>query len=156
MEYAVLNFGRWCWTSYWLTIPRAFYMATLQHLVWSHLLICTHLLDTCVHVHLIAQLCLTLCDRIDCSPLGSSVHGNSSGKNTGVGCQVLLQGIFQPRDRTQVSHIAGRFFTVWVTREAHVSYGHWSNRTWCVYALEYYIVITLHILTSKGSSQWKI
>ena len=118
MEYAVLNFGRWCWTSYWLTIPRAFYMATLQHLVWSHLLICTHLLDTCVHVHLIAQLCLTLCDRIDCSPLGSSVHGNSSGKNTGVGCQVLLQGIFQPRDRTQVSHIAGRFFTVWVTREA--------------------------------------
>ena len=32
-------------------------------------------------------------------------------KNTGVGSLFLLQGIFPPRDRTQVSHIAGRFFT---------------------------------------------
>ena len=30
----------------------------------------------------------------DCSPSGSSVHGDSSGKNTGVGCYALLQGIF--------------------------------------------------------------
>ena len=33
------------------------------------------------------------------------------------GCHALLQGIFQPRDRTQVSCIAGRFFTIWATRE---------------------------------------
>ena len=31
---------------------------------------------------------------MDCSPPGSSVHGDSLGKNTGVGCQFLLQGIF--------------------------------------------------------------
>ena len=31
---------------------------------------------------------------IGCSPLGSSVHGDSPGKNTGVGCYALLQGIF--------------------------------------------------------------
>ena len=31
---------------------------------------------------------------MDCSPLGSSVHGGSPGKNTGVGCHVLLQEIF--------------------------------------------------------------
>ena len=31
---------------------------------------------------------------MDCSPPGSSVHGDSPGKNTGVGCHVLLQGIF--------------------------------------------------------------
>ena len=43
---------------------------------------------------LVAQLCLTLCDPMDCSPPGSSVHGDSSGKNTGVGCHNLLQGIF--------------------------------------------------------------
>ena len=43
---------------------------------------------------LIAQLCLTLCDPTDCSPPGFSVHGNSPGKNTGVGCHTLLQGIF--------------------------------------------------------------
>ena len=30
------------------------------------------------------QLCPTLCDRVDCSLLGSSVHGVSLGKNTGV------------------------------------------------------------------------
>ena len=35
-----------------------------------------------------------LCDPMDCSPAGSSVHGDSPGKNTGVGCHFLLQGIF--------------------------------------------------------------
>ena len=43
---------------------------------------------------LVAQLCLTLCDPVDCSLPGSSVHGDSPGKNTGVGCHGLLQGIF--------------------------------------------------------------
>ena len=38
--------------------------------------------------------CLTLCNPMDCSPLGSSVHADSPGKNTGVGCHALLQGIF--------------------------------------------------------------
>ena len=42
----------------------------------------------------VAQLCLTLCDPMDCSPPGSSVHGDSLGKNTRVGCHALLQGIF--------------------------------------------------------------
>ena len=36
-----------------------------------------------------------LCDPVDCSPPGSSVHGDSPGKNTGVGCHALLQGIFR-------------------------------------------------------------
>ena len=31
---------------------------------------------------------------MDCSPPGSSVHGDSAGKNTGVGCHALLQEIF--------------------------------------------------------------
>ena len=33
-------------------------------------------------------------NRMDCSPPGSSVHGILLGKNTGVGCHFLLQGIF--------------------------------------------------------------
>ena len=41
-----------------------------------------------------AQSCLTLCDPTDCSPRGSSVHGDSPGKNPGVGCHALLQEIF--------------------------------------------------------------
>ena len=45
-------------------------------------------------LRLVAQSCLTLCDPTDCSPLGSSVHGDSPGKNTGVGCHALFHGIF--------------------------------------------------------------
>ena len=37
------------------------------------------------------QSCQTLCDPMDCSLPGSSVHGDSPAKNTGVGCQALLQ-----------------------------------------------------------------
>ena len=43
----------------------------------------------------VAQSCLTLCDPMDCSPQVSSVHGDPPGKNTGVGCHALLQGIFR-------------------------------------------------------------
>ena len=40
------------------------------------------------------QSCRTLCGPMDWSPPGSSVHSYSPGKNTGVGCHALLQGIF--------------------------------------------------------------
>ena len=45
------------------------------------------------HVGL-SHVCLTLCDPMDCSLPGSSVHGDSPGKNIGVGCHSLLQRIF--------------------------------------------------------------
>ena len=47
----------------------------------------------CMHAKLL-QSCLTLCDPMDYSPPGTSVHGDSPGKNTGVGYYALLQGIF--------------------------------------------------------------
>ena len=50
-----------------------------------------------IHIYilcLVTPLCLTLWDPLDCSLPGSSVHGDSPGKNTGVGCHALLQGIF--------------------------------------------------------------
>ena len=40
------------------------------------------------------QLCPTLFASVNSSPPGSSVHADSPGKNTGVGCHALLQGIF--------------------------------------------------------------
>ena len=40
---------------------------------------------------LVTQSCPTLCNPMDCSPPGSSVHDNSAGKNTDVGCHAVLQ-----------------------------------------------------------------
>ena len=45
-------------------------------------------------LHLVTYSCLTLCDPMKCSLLGSSVYGDSPGKNTGVDCHAFLQGIF--------------------------------------------------------------
>ena len=47
----------------------------------------------CVQAKLL-QLCVTLWDPMDCNSPGFSVHEDSPGKNTGVGCHALLQGIF--------------------------------------------------------------
>ena len=76
---------------------------------------------------LVTQSRPALCEPMDYSPPGSSVHGDSRGKNTGVGCHALLQGIFQtqgsskPWDQTQFSCITDRFFTDWVIKEAPYS-----------------------------------
>ena len=45
----------------------------------------------------LSRLCLTLCDPMHCSLPGSSVHGDSPGKNTGVDCHSLPQGSSEPR-----------------------------------------------------------
>ena len=55
------------------------------------------------------QLCLILCDPMDYSPPGSSVHGDSPGKNIGVGCLALLLGIFP----TQGSNLHLLHFLHW-------------------------------------------
>ena len=51
-------------------------------------------------------------DPTDCSPPGSSLHGDSPGKNMGVGCRSLLQGLFLTRDHTLVSCMADRVFAI--------------------------------------------
>ena len=43
---------------------------------------------------LLAKLCLTLCEPMDCNLSCSSIHGILHGKNSGVGCHFLLQRIF--------------------------------------------------------------
>ena len=72
------------------------------------------------------------CEPIDCSPPGSSVHGNSPGRNTGVGCHALLQGILPTQGWTQVFCIAGRFFTTNTKRKKLTTW--WSRadspQTW--------------------------
>ena len=52
------------------------------------------MLNDCAVLCLVAQLCPTFCNPMECCPLGCSIHGDSPGKNIGVGCHVLLQRIF--------------------------------------------------------------
>ena len=62
--------------------------------------------------------CVQLCDPMDCSPSGSSAHGIFQAR--------ILEWVATPfsresswlRDRTRVSCIVGRFFTIWATWEA--------------------------------------
>ena len=66
----------------------------------------------------VAQSCLTLCDPMDCRLSGSSVHGLFQARVLEWIAISFSRGSSQPRNRTQVSRITGRRFTVWATREA--------------------------------------
>ena len=66
---------------------------------------------------LVAQSCPILCNLVDCSTPGSSMHGISQARILEWVTISFSGGSSQPRSRSQVSCIAGRFFTVWVTRD---------------------------------------
>ena len=67
---------------------------------------------------LVSQLCLTLCDAMDCSPPGSSIHGIFQTRILEWVAISFSRGSSRPRDRTRVSCTAGRFFTIWATRDS--------------------------------------
>ena len=55
----------------------------------------------CAVLCLVAQSCPTPCNPTDCNLPGSSVHGDSPGKNTRVGCHAFLQGTFLSQGSNQ-------------------------------------------------------
>ena len=66
---------------------------------------------------LVTQSCLILCNHMDCSPPGSSVHGILQAR---IPSRIAIPfSSWSPpsRDQTWVSCIAGRFFTIWVTTQ---------------------------------------
>ena len=67
----------------------------------------------------VAQLCLTLCN-----PMDYTVHGILQARILEWVAFPFSRGSSQPRDWTQVSHIAGGLFTHWATREAQE---YWSG-----------------------------
>ena len=67
----------------------------------------------------VAQLCLTPCD-----PMDYTVHGILQARTLERVAFPFSRRSSQPRDRTQVSHIAGGLFTSWATRGAQE---HWSG-----------------------------
>ena len=66
----------------------------------------------------VAQSCLTLCNPVDCSLPGSSVHGILQARILEWVAISFSRGSSQPRDRTWVSRIGGRCFNLSATREA--------------------------------------
>ena len=60
---------------------------------------------------LVTQLCPTLCNPMDCSPPGSSIHGILQARIVEWVAISFSRGSSQPRDQTCISCITGRFFT---------------------------------------------
>ena len=75
---------------------------------------------------ILSHLCLTLCNPMDCNPQDTSVHGDSPGKITGVGCHALLQGIFPTQGPStsllQLLHYKQVLYH-WATRETFLFWG---------------------------------
>ena len=66
----------------------------------------------------VTQSCLTLCDPVDCSLPGSSIHGILQARIQEWLAISFSRGSSQPKDWTWVSHIADGCFNLWATREA--------------------------------------
>ena len=71
---------------------------------------------------LVAQSYPTLCNPMDCNLPGSSLHGILQASILEWVVISFSRGSSWPRGRTQISCIAGRFFTIWETREAPIDY----------------------------------
>ena len=71
--------------------------------------------DCCSKCALVTQSCLTLCNSMNYSPLGSSVQGILQARILEWVAILFSRGSSWSRDRTWVSHIASRFFMVWAT-----------------------------------------
>ena len=105
-----------------------------------------------MHVSLVSQSCQIICEPKDCSLPGSSVHGDSPGKNTGVGCHALLQEIFPTQgSNSGLPHCS--WILPWATMEAHRKYIiEWYNIIHIIVCkLDYYIYLYIHLLTIKKS-----
>ena len=63
----------------------------------------------------VAQLCPTLCDPVDCSLPGSSIHGILQARILEWVTISFSRGSSQPRDQTWVSRIGGRCFNLWTS-----------------------------------------
>ena len=84
----------------------------------------------------VAQSCLTLCDPMDCSLPGSSVHGIFQAIVLEWIAISFSRGSSWPRDQTQLSHIVDRRLTIWATME--VPY---------LYTTTYYIYVSIYVYT---------
>ena len=96
---------------------------------------------------LVAQSCPTLCNTMDCIWPDSSVHGISQARILEWVAISSSRGSSWPSNQTQVFCIAGRFFTIWATRE-DPSIPLCVYVCGCVYTHTYFIYIYIYIWAS--------
>ena len=96
----------------------------------------------------VLQSFLTLCDPMDSSLPGSSVHGNSPGNNTGVGCYFLLQGIFP----TQWSNPRLLHLLYWQVNSFYCATWEASGHMWMKLPVFYFKPRTLMKVPGKSSN----
>ena len=107
------------WFSLWRGYVIFFLPEIIHRWVWSGCFLWVMCVCVCVCVCvLVTQLCPTLCDPTDSSPPDSSLHGTLQARILEWVAIPFSRGSSQSRDWTQVSCIADRFFTVWLTGEA--------------------------------------
>ena len=82
---------------------------------------------TCVYAKSL-QSCLILCDPMDSSRPGSSVHGILQARILEWVGMPSSRGSFWLRSQTWVFCIAGKFFTIWATREGPGAQYYYINR----------------------------
>ena len=108
----------------------------------------------------VAQSCPTLCDPMDCSLPGSSVHGIFQARLLEGVAISFSSGSSQRRDRTRVSHTASRRFTIWATRGEWLSKApSWHLHFWLCWSYWYQIgPTTVHVRVlshfSSAESLW--
>ena len=76
----------WIFNKFWMVLQKFLIFYQKKNVIQS-----------CV-LCLVAQSCPTLCNLLDCGPTDYSVHGDSLGKTTGMGCHAFLLGIFPTQE----------------------------------------------------------
>ena len=98
----------------------------------------------CAVLCLVAQLCPTLCDLVHYSPPSSSVHWDSPGKNTGMGCHALLQRILPTQGSNPgLPHC----------RQILYPLSHQGSPYLALFTRKYILIFTDHKLSSQSYSR---
>ena len=135
--YAIhILFTNICFQRFFIDIYTEYYMCLLNTVFalhrnnseWFLFLIWKNLKSWETNCCLVPKLCPTLCDHMDCSPPGSSVHGILQARILEWVVSSFSRGSSRPRDLTQVSHIVGRRFNLWTTRKPwHIGVSYYSG-----------------------------
>ena len=127
VEVAVATISAWCQHLWWAYVPDKTWpdpglnISTKKasgQVQWQGKSISSHSLSMVGSESEVAQSCPTLCNPMDCSLSASAVHQIFQARVLEWIVISFSRGSSWPRNRTQVSRIAGRRFTAWATGEA--------------------------------------